>query len=100
MSAVSAVDDLSDPMAPDVADDPTPEQDGPPRPSSEPLGEPEPYYLREWRGSSLFGCPDCGYTGRSTGAVDRHRAESHPSPPDVPVNVRARRAGIILPTGH
>lgn len=64
-----------------------------------PTADPSPYYLREWWGSALFGCPDCGYTGRTPDAVDRHRGNAHRPEAVASVAERAWRAGIILP-GH
>jgi hypothetical protein len=61
-----------------------------------PAGDASPYYLREWRGSALYGCPSCrDFTARSHAAVDKHRAIVHPEPRQLTVEERARRAGII-----
>jgi len=55
-----------------------------------------PYYLREWRGGALYGCPQRDFLTRSHEAVVTHIEKAHPRIPEPDLKTRAARAGIIL----
>jgi len=89
-----AVEDVT--PAPDPASDTI----GPLGPSEavteDPDGDASPFYLREWRGGPLYGCPFGDFTGRTHQAVVRHAGDAHPRVPEPDIEQRARQAGIIL----
>lgn len=86
-----------------AAPEPTPDtvvalgpSDAPTEDGGEVEGEQSPYYLREWRGASLFKCPGGDFHGLSHGAVVRHIEKAHAPVPQPDMKTRAARAGIIL----
>jgi len=92
--AVVPDDDATDEaiVAPGPSDVPTEDasaDDAPESPES-------PYYLREWRGDALYGCPQRDFLTRSHEAVVTHIEKAHPRIPEPDLKTRAARAGIIL----
>ena len=59
-------------------------------------GDESPFYLREWRGGPLYGCPMCDFTGRTHRSILRHADEAHPKVPEPDIEQRARNAGLTL----
>jgi len=67
---------------------------GPPSAPAEPTGDASEFYIREWRGESLYECPGRDFLGRSHRSIIKHIRAVHTD--DRPVEKRAHDAGIIL----
>jgi len=95
----SLTDAASAVLGPEPDADATPDAIEAHGPSDGLVGEPAgpgPYYLREWRGSALYGCPDGDFTSRTSAGVERHRAIVHTPDRALSLAERAARAGIIV----
>lgn len=101
---VLALDDgFPEPVGAEPTQDATPDPIEPQRPatglveaSSGDGSEPSPYYLREWRGAALFGCPECDFTSRGHDGVVRHAGIVHTPVRAPSLAERAARAGIVI----